>query len=445
VAWGFLTACLLLALGFGLFGIPLLALGFFGLGLMTAAAHTVINGQAEKPHLYLKLRELVLGASWGDWLMAAAGGLLLFIILVVFDINLLWMLTGFAVLAVGLAFAFQFTIIRKAAAEQAPAVEQVEKMLRSMRLQGLQESALQQFVCKYSGERWEGFFEALFGYEAKLAARAQWGRSERGRARPKHGAWRDPVVRWIESRQRAQKEARERKHLQKVEEQGLRAAGVAADEARRRAEASAGALVENAAELKKDAQSPRKDSPEVRRARIKAMLEAARTDPAAPASLAERLARGPLGTLLGYRLRFLAGALLVAGCVLWMKSNDLIPGQELKQIAEGLGEASAITAKDLEETATSQEVQKLAGSWMQNYRQAKPLGLPVIGGLFVSFNPGVAGLLLVLSAFIPGLRVSLVIIPAALVLLFGAALGLGTWIPLAVGAGLGAVGLLFVR
>jgi hypothetical protein len=313
-----------------------------------------------------------------------------------------------------------------------------------MRLLGLQEPSLQQFVCKYSGERWEGFFEALFGYEAKLAARAEWGRSERGRARPKHGAWRDPVVRWIEGRQRAQKEARERKHLQKIEEQSLRASGISADEARRRAEASAGALVASAAELKKEAQTPAgKDSPEARRARIKAMLEEARENPEAPPSLLERLSRGPLGVLLGYRLRFLAGAALIALCAMWMNSNGLIPGQELKQLAEVAKQP--INRENLEAASTSEAAQKFAGSWLQSYKQAQPLGIPVIGGLFNSFNPGVAGLLLLFSAFIPGLRISFVIIPAALVLLFGAAFGLGTMIPLAIGAALGCVGLLFVR
>jgi hypothetical protein len=443
-AWGFLSACILLALMFGLFGIGLMTLGFLGLAASTAVAFTIVNGQAEKPHLYLKLREWVLGAGWGDWLMWAAGGLLTLLVLAVFDINLLWMLAGFAVLGVLLAFAFQFTICRKAAAEQAAPVEEVERMLRSLRLQGLQEPAIQQFVCKYSGERWEAFFEALFGYEAKLTARAQWGRSQRGGHRPRHAVWRDPVVRWIEARQRAQREAREKKHLQKIEEQGLRAAGVSAEEARRRAEAAAGALVENAAELKKEAQAGGgKESPEARRARIKAMLEAARTDPEAPPSFMQRLARGPVGTLLGYRLRFVTGALLVAGCAMWMNANGLIPGQELKQLAEVAGQP--INRENLEAAGTSEAAQKLAGSWLASYRQAKPLGLPVIGGLFDSFNPGVAGLLLVFSAFIPSLRLSIVILAAAAILLFGAAFGLAPWLALATGSGLGLAALLLIR
>jgi hypothetical protein len=69
---------------------------------------------------------------------------------------------------------------RRVAAERQPFVEAVEQMLRAMRLRGLEEGALHQFVCKYSGDSWEPFYEALFGYEAKLIARERWGRNERG-------------------------------------------------------------------------------------------------------------------------------------------------------------------------------------------------------------------------------------------------------------------------
>ena len=55
-------------------------------------------------------------------------------------------------------------------------IAQAEALFKSMRLRGLDEEALRQFVCKYSGNRWEEFYEALFGYEAKIQARQRWGR-----------------------------------------------------------------------------------------------------------------------------------------------------------------------------------------------------------------------------------------------------------------------------
>ena len=240
IGWGFTGACVLIALVCGLFGIPLLSFGFLGLAGMTLLAGFVVCGSADRSHLFVKFRELLSGSSWGDRLLWA-GSLILFVgVLAIFSFSLLGMFLGFAVLAIGLAFAFQFTINRKAAAERNGPVEDAEKMLRNMRLLGLEEQAIQQFVCKYSGDPWEAFYEALFGYEAKLAARQNWGRGDRGRARAKSGAWREPIIGWIESRERKRKEARERKHLQAIEEQGLKAKGMSASEARSQAEAALG-------------------------------------------------------------------------------------------------------------------------------------------------------------------------------------------------------------
>ena len=74
---------------------------------------------------------------------------------------------------------FYMLVDRKVEAERRPPISQVEQMLRSMRLRGLEEGALRQFVCTYSGEDWEGFFEALFGYDAKMVAREKWGLNSR--------------------------------------------------------------------------------------------------------------------------------------------------------------------------------------------------------------------------------------------------------------------------
>jgi hypothetical protein len=181
----------------------------------------------------------------------------------------------------------------------------------------------------------------------------------------------------------------------------------------------------------------------MKRARIKAMLEAARSGQEAPLTFLERLDRGPLGMLLGYRVRFVAGALLLAGCAMWMHSNGLIPGQELKQLAAVASQP--INRENLEASGATQAARELAGSWLEHYAAAQPLKLPLVGTWFNSFNPGLAGLLLVFSSFIPGLRIGLLMIPAAAILLFGPALGLGGWLSLAIGGGLGGAGLFFVR
>jgi hypothetical protein len=100
----------------------------------------------------------------------------------------------------------------------------------------------------------------------------------------------------------------------------------------------------------------------------------------------------------------------------------------------------------VESIVGSDQAKALASGWLEKYKAAQPLGVPVIGGLFDSFNPAVAGVLLVLSAFIPGLRISVLMFPAVLVLLFGSAfIPGGTLVSLAVGGGLGVAALLFGR
>jgi len=63
-----------------------------------------------------------------------------------------------------------------------------------------------------------------------LHARQFYTRGE-GKRRPQHAAWRDPIILWIDARQKALKEAREKKHLLQIEQKQLEAQGLQAGEA----------------------------------------------------------------------------------------------------------------------------------------------------------------------------------------------------------------------
>src|SRR4029453_12354742 len=95
--------------------------------------------------------------------------------------------------------AYYFVIDGRTAAQRKEPLDKMERLLKSLRLKGVDEMALQQFVAKYSGQQWEEFFEALFGYEAKLTARQQWGRGDGGRDRPTFRGWPDPSVPWFDA------------------------------------------------------------------------------------------------------------------------------------------------------------------------------------------------------------------------------------------------------
>jgi hypothetical protein len=248
LALAFFGGCALLVLACIVLGLWGIAGAFVGLAVLTPCAYFVISGFLQKTYLFDKVREWLLGSSLVDWLTWLVGGLLFLGIL--YFLGLLWLWLAVCVIAAGLALALHFLIDRKLAAQRQPVIDRMEQLLRSLRLQGMEEDALREFVCKYSGERWEELYEALFGYEAKMSARSRWGVGTGGRLRPKYGAWREPLLAWIEAKQRARREARERKHLQAVEQKKLQAEGVSAGEAREKAERAAEVMVHRAAEIK---------------------------------------------------------------------------------------------------------------------------------------------------------------------------------------------------
>ena len=100
-----------------------------------------------------------------------------------------WIWVGFGLIGVGLAFALRYGARPRGwTRERRRPLDGCERLLRRLRLQGLDEEELRQFVAKFAGRDWEEFFEALFGYEAKLAARAVLLRGGSAGAREKHAA-----------------------------------------------------------------------------------------------------------------------------------------------------------------------------------------------------------------------------------------------------------------
>ena len=165
-----LAACFAMAILCMMPGWWLASSAFLSLGLFIALADFVFVGVRRKTPLFMKVCALVLGSSRSEWLTILSG-VALFVGLLV-DLEALLDLgcpgPGSRWYRVGTANRARRAC--RSRARRAP-LENVEQMLKSLRLQGQDEEALRQFVCKYSGPHWESFYEALFGYEAKLAAR----------------------------------------------------------------------------------------------------------------------------------------------------------------------------------------------------------------------------------------------------------------------------------
>lgn len=419
LAIGFTGLCLVSLLILLPISLPL-AGATLGLLLMTISTYFVLSGFWEKTYLFSKTRSLVFSSRWTDWLTYLGGGLLVLVLLYVF--GWFWYWLAFAGVAVGLAFVFAAVIDRRVRNQRKAALEKMQGLLRTLRLKGLDEAALQQFVAHFSGKRWEEFFEALFGYEAKLKARESLSSTEAGKKRQKFRAWRDPIVRWIDDKLVAKRDARDRKLLQKVEEKSLEAQGVDLLSARRQAQRVAEALIDNAADARANPQqnqAPEAMSParvaELKRLKVKAMLAEARAGKyEAKRARQFRTAASPITFLFGPKVRFLLGCLLLAGCSLWARQNQIFSGDELKDVTEAV--VSTVKSGDSESLKRAAET-TASGDY-------ETLRLPLVGPFVSSFSAGLAGVMLIVFGMFRGWKMSLFALPAAAIMVLGPTLPL---------------------
>jgi hypothetical protein len=406
----------------------------------------------------------VFGSGLGDWVLWSLGAIGILAILIVFKQLVPWLIV--AGLAAVVAIAFHFVVDRALRRERQAPISSIESMLKSMRLRGLDENSIRQFVCRYSGKRWEEFYETMFGYEAKLVARRIWGPTERGRERPKFGAWRDPILRSIEGRLAMHRELRERRLLARVEVKALRAKGIREDVARKQANRNARALVNRAEKLRstsslRAAQTvgpstalEREGPPGTVVVNRDVMLEGAiaailRSGSMAEAGLTsgkhapegdeehERLHESwfkrrygtPIDLICSPVIRVILAIIVLGTFTLWFNQNSRAARQEALDLAnrrrtfDVTAQVSDIrgqivdTAKDVKET----------GERIASNTRNRPLKLfpdawetaNAYAAAFGGWNAGLAGLLLLLSAFFNGRMMSLIVILSAAIAMVG--------------------------
>ena len=219
-----------------------------GLAVLTVLAYLVIAGLTRGDVVLAKARQFAFGARPLDWLLVIGGAVAVGWLLVV--LGLVWTWLAVAAVAVGLALAVVHGLDAPLVRERKPHLNKVNAILRSLRQGGADEEGLRRFVCQYAGEHWEDFYETLFGYGAKLDARKRWGLSTRGQPRPRHAAWRDRFIGWVDGRMAARQADRDRLALRRAEERRLKAQGIDPDEARVRAKRQAADMVEQAEQLR---------------------------------------------------------------------------------------------------------------------------------------------------------------------------------------------------
>ncbi|MEX0652742.1 MAG: protein kinase [Phycisphaeraceae bacterium] len=375
----FSVACMAVA-GWGLVASrPTWVILAAGLWLFTVVSYAVLTGVLEKTAVAGKVRQLVLGVSVRDWVfwpivLAALVG-----VLVLLDLHLLMLGT----LAGGMALAalFYFGVDWPVARQREPHVAAVRQMLKQLRLRGLEEEAVRRFVCRYSGRQWEAFYETLFGYEAKLIARRHWGTDDQGRPRRKYGAWRDGLIQWIDRREEQREQARRQKLLHRIEVRRARAEGKTEWEARWEAETVSHSMIARAEHYKQTG--------DWQGAAAKAAEQVDR--PTRP-GLGRRLIR----LVPGARSRLAAGAVLLMVYVTWLRDQGLL--QPLEEGRSLFAHGRALI---------NQQPPPLERAW-----------LPIeIAPWLCTHATGLAGLVLAMSVFFGGRKVTLWMVPAVLFLL----------------------------
>ncbi|WP_439624403.1 serine/threonine-protein kinase [Gemmata sp.] len=388
---GSVAAVAIAALLLTFFGRAAWALGLFGLVAQAALAYFVIDGVARRGFLFTRTRQFLMGLSWGDWGVGVAG-LGLFALMLAM-LGQFWIWAGFGAVGAALAFALRYGLDRRVERQRRPQIEGSERLMRRLRMQGLDEEEIAQFVAKYAGRDWEEFFEELFGYEVKLQTRAVLLRGGAAGVREKHAAWREPLVALMDRVETARRAAREQQLLLAVERANLLAAGVDPRAADNQAKAAAEAMVQAAGH--------------VREAEAYRAMAATAATPVAPVNVrqavvaqqpqafepppARREVFGPLVNLfVGTHVRAALALVLLAGCATWVHQNGLLPGAAVQQ--------QAVETRDLG------ALQDTAAEVLR--RPTQPLALPGVPAPATEWvdgwNTGVAGLLLVASLFYRG-------------------------------------------
>jgi len=414
--------------GFGVLGFFILAfaaigswwwsVGAIALGLLTLLAYFTVRGVAERTRLFGKVMRLIASSSAVDWVVI--------VVAILVGVATVVVLNLFAVViaSVVIAVAMTFTIDRMVAEERRTPLSEIEELLKSMRRQGMEDPSLRKMICEYGGATWEPVFEAIFGYEAKLEARGLWGRDELGRARPKDRAWRDVVVRWIDQRQisRQKEEAADvppaptanepsRLPMPKVSQEVKEAEAEYADIVPMPTVVSPPMPTELVPPTPAATPSDEKKEYSVDPARLERERKRREMDE----SLFGAYPQGVIAAVLSARVRFLLGAALLVACLTWMQQNNLVPEREIVATTK-----QVIEDRSLDNVQVDDIAQRITSS--SDEQTTNELTLPHVPPLVTrwlsGYGTGIAGLILIFSAFFRGVKIAFFVFPAAAVVLF---------------------------
>jgi eukaryotic-like serine/threonine-protein kinase len=197
---------------------------FLGTIFITPVLNFLIGGFLTKNYLFRRVKNSIFGMRFKTWILTLVISLFVIAALHIFGLLIPWAVIT-VMMFVGVLL-YQIVIAGKFRQQRAPFLKSTMEMLKTLRIRGVSEEALQDFICRYAGTRWEDFFEQLFGYEEMIVQRSHWAKRERNLPRKKHAIWRDPLVRWLDDIDLARKKAKEEILLAKAEKDRLKSEGM---------------------------------------------------------------------------------------------------------------------------------------------------------------------------------------------------------------------------
>ncbi|MEZ6095779.1 MAG: serine/threonine-protein kinase [Pirellulaceae bacterium] len=388
----------------------------------SALMYGVLSGIHNRSEWMSKVRELISINFWSYLFRTIAAGALFAGLAWLFG-PLAFALTAFGLVAGAVAGWSVFLVSDKSLTSQrAEAKGQIEKLLRKLRIQGVEEKALRLFVARFSGADWEELFEDLFGYQAKRRARndlARLGHSERLRQfRP----WLDRFIERVDQRLISTKRTLDISKLKKVEQAALRQQGLSAADASYQADQIADAMVSEATENKmKSLYSPMilpnvdpKIVAEQKRIRQKRLIEDARAG-----RLQQRVKswQRRLSGIVGPTSRlFLAFALLL--CFGYWVQLHL----DLAKISSSDATNAATSLFDDGGEGAGNLIRMLGFGRLR--QSTTTLHWPLVGRLLSGFGVGIAGGVLLLTTWVRGWKSGILLVVSALVFIAGPHIGL---------------------
>ena len=329
-----------------------------------------------------------------SWFELGVGGFASIVVVLVTLVSGLWagVLLGLF-LGAAAGAGYHFAIAQPCKKSGQASLDEAKRFIRDLRLEGADENGLRDFLARYAGKSWQSIYEALFGYDALVTMREKLHGDNAFEGPTGQGSLRDRICSALSAKIEAKREAKSQAELAKVEQRSLISQGVDAATAKEQGWQMASALMESANTSVAQSDDDVKAIADAKRQRQKQMLADARSGK----FKRERDKLAPLKFAFSGYTRMLVGCLLLAAFAVAAQKMGLLDPAVIDSIKSGGLDPNALPSD-----AKTDALGESTSLW----------------------SVGIAGLLLCLSAFVSGWRMTPFAAVATIVILYGPAMGI---------------------